>query len=532
MLEEKCRKINEEISSIQSIIKAIQQNEFVTDVKEIHEGGKSVGYEIHFSESGPVILYHGKDGEDGHVPQLSVRQDTDGVWYWTVDGEWVLDGQGNKISTIGRDDLIPKMKIQDDYWYISYDDGETWTKLNEAVGENGADGADGTSFFKEISHDDEYVYVTLIDGTALKMPKASALDVVFDLSTDIPCTPGAVLQIPYTLSGVTGSVEIITICEGEWNAKVYKNTEIRGYVEVKAPAVIDDSKILVAVSDSRKTIMKTLTFVEGVFSVTDSFALSKNGGELSIDFSTNFDYTISADASWITSIETRAVRHEKIVISYEALPSGTATRTANLFFTNEYSGVIKTIKLVQGSPVMLSESNLNMVVGDEIQLKATSTLGHTDFLWFSSDSDMVRADSEGNIIALRQGTATITVMTSDFLYSATCVVSVSRLEDIIRTEFGQATNISYENGYVQKGTKLSWFIYNESTSSIKITALQLNDSATGYEGNLMNVDTWLAAGDYTGWTITLGTSYKSPCCKFYFTYNGKEYTQECASIFN
>ena len=52
----------------------------------------------------------GADGKDGHTPTVSVRLDSDGVYYWTIDGEWLLDGSGKKIRAQGADgkDDFPK----------------------------------------------------------------------------------------------------------------------------------------------------------------------------------------------------------------------------------------------------------------------------------------------------------------------------------------------------------------------------------------------------------------------------------------
>ena len=555
-LQKKCEKLNGEISTIQNILKVIQENDFVTDVKPIESEGRVIGYEIHFSKNKTITLYHGTDGVDGYTPQIGVKQDSEGVYCWTLDGEWLLDNEGNRIPATGedgapgapgvdglpgadgvdgapgQDGISPQLKIEDGYWYVSYDGGAFWSKLDKAVGDDGKDGVDGLSYFKEVAHDDEYVYITLNDGTTLKMQKVSALNLSVEISRDIPCGPGCILQIPYMLSGVTASAEVITISEGAWNASVTQLNSTSGYITVQAPAVIDDSQILVVASDSRKTVMKTLSFAEGVISADGTFSLSDNGGELSIDVSTNYDYEVTANASWITSIETRSVRNEKIIITYQPLPSGTVTRSAEISITDKYAGTVKTITLVQGSPISISENRLDMIVGDETSLSASSMLGHTEFLWFSSDSDVVRVDEAGNLIAITAGTVIITAMTRDYMYSADCTVSVCRMEDLITTEFGSATDVTYQNGMVGAGTKLSWYITNNSSYDILVTALQVNDSATGYQGNKMSVNETLKPGEYTGWRVTLGGNYYSPSCKFYFTYRGKEYTQECGSIFN
>ena len=123
-------------------------------VTPIYELGEIVGYTITFAKSGPVAIYNGKDG---YTPTIGVKKDTDGNYYWTLDGEWMKDSEGNKIPTTapgvdgqpgapgqdGEDGITPLLKIEDDYWFVSYDNGKTWTKLGKATGEDGKDGVDG-----------------------------------------------------------------------------------------------------------------------------------------------------------------------------------------------------------------------------------------------------------------------------------------------------------------------------------------------------------------------------------------------------
>lgn len=62
--------------------------------------GKEIGYTITFSKGNPITIYHGKDGQDGEdgiTPTISVKKDTDGVYYWTLNGEFiVVDGGKSK----------------------------------------------------------------------------------------------------------------------------------------------------------------------------------------------------------------------------------------------------------------------------------------------------------------------------------------------------------------------------------------------------------------------------------------------------
>ena len=241
-LEAACDVMNSNISALQAIVTALQGNDFVTGVAEIVEDGVVVGYSISFSKSGVVKIYHGKDGadgedgspgadgrpgadgaagsdgvdgENGHSPVMGVRKDADGVYYWTIDGEWMLDADGQKVpatgkdgedaeeGTDGKDGVTPLLKIEDGYWFVSYDGGVNWTKLYKAVGENGSDGADGApgapgqdgkdgqSFFQGVdtSSSEDYIILTLADGTQIKLPTWKAFEelqtIVNKLNTNV-----------------------------------------------------------------------------------------------------------------------------------------------------------------------------------------------------------------------------------------------------------------------------------------------------------------------------------------------------------
>lgn len=209
-LEELCKQMNTNISSLQTIVNALQNNDYVTGVTPITKDGETVGYTITFTKSQPITIYHGEDGKDGQngtdgkdgvdgkdgsTPIIGVKQDTDNIYYWTLNGEWLLDTDGNKIKAQGTDGkdgadgkdgedgvngadgITPQLKIENGYWYISYDNGTSWTQLGKATGEDGKDGENGTdgkngdSLFQSITQDEYNVYFTLADGTTITIPK-------------------------------------------------------------------------------------------------------------------------------------------------------------------------------------------------------------------------------------------------------------------------------------------------------------------------------------------------------------------------
>lgn len=153
-LEQLCNQMNTNISSLQAIVNAIAARDYVKEVVPVTENGLITGYHIVFNSSNPITIFNGKNGEDGHSPVVGLKKDGDN-WYWTLDGEWILDGDGKKVRADG-DHVTPELKIEEDYWWVSYDKGASWTKLGKAVGESSAG---GDSMIKEIRQDEGCVYV-------------------------------------------------------------------------------------------------------------------------------------------------------------------------------------------------------------------------------------------------------------------------------------------------------------------------------------------------------------------------------------
>ena len=182
-LEELCKQMNTNISSLQTIVTALQNNVYVTGTTPLMKDGKEIGYTITFSKGNPITIYHGKDGqdgEDGTTPTISVKKDTDGVYYWTLNGEFIMV-DGGKIQAEGKDGTngtngtTPQFKIENDYWFVSYDNGANWTQLGKATGE---DGIGGDSMFSGVDYktSTDYVIFTLADGTQIKLPTWSAFE--------------------------------------------------------------------------------------------------------------------------------------------------------------------------------------------------------------------------------------------------------------------------------------------------------------------------------------------------------------------
>ncbi len=404
-LEEMCREMNSNIDALQTIVTALQTNDYVTSVTPVTKDGETVGYTITFTKSDPITIYHGTDGKDGangkdgkdggYTPIIGVKQDADGIYYWTLDGEWLLDENGNKIKAQGTDGkdgingadgkdgingtdgkdgvdgadgkdgidgadgkdgvdgtdgkdgadgITPLLKIENDYWYISYDNGASWTQLGKATGEDGKDGADGKdgidgangadgmdgkdgdSFFQSVTQDEQFVYFTLTDGTVITLPKGAALDIVFDESDLVAMSPNSTREIGFTVTSVTESVKVEVTSSADIKAKVVADDEsgLTGKIHIITGDEIDEySKVIVFVSNGDKVIMRSITFEEAGLMVEEDATLyaAAKGGEVALNFLSNVEckVVIPEEAqSWISVVPaTRAMEKQTITLKLE-----------------------------------------------------------------------------------------------------------------------------------------------------------------------------------------------------------------------
>ena len=218
-LERLCKEMNSNISALQAIVSALEKHDYVQSVTPIEKDGENIGYVLTFVYSGSVTIFHGndgqdgapgangtdgengKDGADGQTPIISVAKDADGIYYWTVNGSWLLDEKGQKVKAVGidgndgsagmpgtdgKDGKTPELKIEDGKWFVSYDNGASWLELGQATGDQGSQGPtgpqgpageDGDAFFLSVdSSNPEYVLIILANGTELKIPTWKAFE--------------------------------------------------------------------------------------------------------------------------------------------------------------------------------------------------------------------------------------------------------------------------------------------------------------------------------------------------------------------
>lgn len=198
-IEEKVKVANEDIKMLKDLVSASTQGKTITEVKKTDEG-----YDLIFSDKQVISIKHGRNGADGHSPKISVAQDG-GVYYWQLDGQWLLDAQNQKVrvsgetgpqgpqGVAGQDGKTPKLRINAGKWEVSYGDND-WKEVPGSAGVTlGETTVEGLDLFKKIELDGDNVVITLKSGDKIKLPKEKK-------SPSIPIRVGGVINNPNNIA--------------------------------------------------------------------------------------------------------------------------------------------------------------------------------------------------------------------------------------------------------------------------------------------------------------------------------------------
>lgn len=351
-LEELCKQMNTNISSLQTIVTALQNNDYVTGVTPVIHDGEEIGYTITFNKSNPITIYHGENGQDT-TPNISVKQDIDEIYYWVLNGNWLTDDQGNKIQA---SDTSPIFKIEEGKWMISIDDGISWKDIRDSMND---------SYFVEFEEDELAVYLIFSDGSSITIPKEIPLQILFKETTDIGIIPGGQTSIEYEIKGAIDEPTIKCICVNDWKSTITKDTKISGKIQVYAPNPLTLDEILVLVSDgSGKMVMSALNFVTGkLIPSKTAYALPIDGGEISIMVSTNLQYNIeipTSDQSWISVVDNRTRTMRTDIVRFEIAANTGITRHAYISFKSEDGKELSSVSIVQEG----NEPQLSVALSD------------------------------------------------------------------------------------------------------------------------------------------------------------------------
>ena len=383
-LEELCKQMNTNINALQTLVEALEKRDYITNVSPVRKDGEVIGYTISFANSDTITIYNGEDGTDGYVPNIGVMKDVDGIYYWTIDGEWLLDGKGNKIQangvngidgtdgsngedgTNGVDGITPRLKIENEYWYVSYDDGITWVELGKSVSDNCLN---NDNLFISVTQDDEYVYFNLADGTMITLPKHDKENIQFE------------------------DLQVKAICCKNWD------TNNDGELSYSEAAAVTD--IGTTFKGNKEIIAFTeFKYFTGLSKIEESaFCNCSNLWKIAINSTVEIGYKAFEDCTNlsnviignnVTSIGARAFYCCTSLKSI-TIPDGVTSIGAEAFYychsltsVNLGNGVVS----IGGSAFKLCGSLTSIVMGDSV-----TTIGHSAFIDCNSLTSIVIGDS-------------------------------------------------------------------------------------------------------------------------------------------
>lgn len=447
-LEQAVEKINKEtVPGFENLVKALNEKLTVVSVVESEDG-----VVINFSDGTSSTITNGKDGKDGadgkdgengkdgvdgkdgengkdaQAPEINITL-IDGVYYWTVNGELLKDGDGNPIPVStpgpqgdkgdkgdkgdqGEQGITPLFGTSSEGKVIvSYDNGETWKPLGFSV----IDGSAFTSaYIDDNKSTDDYI-VLVVGETEVQIPKEKNFSLVIKYEGDLSAVganAGDNIAIEYEVEGASEAdkvtVDVLSATAGI-TATIQKVDALHGYILIGVPAAEPEAdpakvsgKIFVFADNNKgKTNIKVISLEEGEISaVADvSAQVPAAGGEIPLTVTTNKEYNVNISdgaTSWLHVVDTKATHVDELTIVADPNTSG-AYRVGVVSINDRNSGELIAEYTVLQQPA----SDVATDLGSIRQLAdGTAVTGQKAIVLASSKNGALVGDANGGYIFL------------------------------------------------------------------------------------------------------------------------------------
>lgn len=374
-------KINSNLTSLVTAVDALNNQDQIVSVEKLPAGN---GYTITFKKSGTITIYNGEkgldgkngtdglDGKDGKSPVISISQDSDGKYYWTLDGEWLLVN-GQKVPAT-EEVAVPKIKVEDGKFLFSTN-GTDWVVIGDA-------GTSGIGLIKNVREDVENNSVIIeLSDREIVIPKGQNFALVIK-ADEIGIKAGETVNVEYSLISADNAI-VRALPENGYTVKVNPISATKGQLSITAPSpVVDASILIVAVNGNGVMSGKILSIAEGKLDVkADATPVPAEGGSVTVEITTNLDYEIvipEAAKTWITLVETKALRTDNVTFSVAQNTEATQ-RTAEVEVRVD-GAKVQSFNIVQQAKVIVEEKwktvDLKSLYQDSAYLAASTSWGN------------------------------------------------------------------------------------------------------------------------------------------------------------
>lgn len=209
-----------------------------------------------------------------------------------------------------------------------------------------------------------------------------------------------------------------------------------------------------------------------------NFLLYENAGSFEVEVTSNIDYEVRTDASWIIEQpSSRGLQKNKHTFSVAALENGEGSRSGNVELFNSKLGLSEKISVSQVKYMQMEQSSVtSLFEGKEMKFSCLfhSSVTEKGLVWSSSDVKIATVNQDGMVTAIKKGSATITATSVDGVHSVSCNLTVKTITDYISFTIN-SSGIS-SSGYTD------WNVYstikNGSDYTIKLVALTIKHPDT------------------------------------------------------
>ena len=267
-----------------------------------------------------------------------------------------------------------------------------------------------------------------------------------------------------------------------------KSGTVYGKVELQDNLTINEGETLTVGKDA------SLTVPEGTTLTNDGTVTTEEGGTLTGNITNappkittaslphgevdkNYSQILASDnnpTSW--SVTSGTLPAGLTLDTNTGTISGTPT-TANTYSftvtaTNDSGSDSKAFTLTVTQPVTsvtLDQAELALYTGDTASLTATvqpDNATNKNVTWSSSDNTVATVDNNGNVTAVKAGTATITVTTEDGKKTATCTVTVT---DKTYTISADPTALNFGSAYTGYAQPAAQTVTVKNTGNQQVT---------------------------------------------------------------
>lgn len=295
--------VQEQVENLAKLLNASAKNYLIRSAATDENGNTTVV----FADGTKAVF---KNGEAGYTPSVGVKPGDDGLLYWAIDGEFMLDAENQKVS-VQPVAKLPQFKFENNVWEYSFD-GQSWTPV---------DGGDFPANKVSYTEDKDSYTFTIGNHSGIRVGKYRPLEVLFISEVNNNGTQFLVsneaapsVTLNYTILGMedVASHLVMALASNGFTAEI--NKESRTITINKTSGVWDKSELTVILGDGgQRTIVRKLQFVSSLSGDNTQLSPSSNQeNELPVaskatqqiisvtsDFLVN-DVKATSDADWVT----------------------------------------------------------------------------------------------------------------------------------------------------------------------------------------------------------------------------------------